>query len=128
MCRAEHTAQSQAALPVIDMRRGLLLAGSDRALYRAFLLEYPRDDTLPRLFAALSAENVPEAALLAHTLKGLSAQLGMSELSEAARALEAALKTGAAIPACARRVHAAHERVLLAIGRLGGISGAPPAF
>ncbi|MDO5378337.1 MAG: Hpt domain-containing protein [Clostridia bacterium] len=128
MRSAKHAAKGEAALPVIDTRRGLLLAGADTALYRAFLLEYPKDETISRLRAALDAGHTQEAALLAHTLKGLAAQLGLDEVSAAARALEDALRQGGPVSACARRVFAAHERAVLAIARLSAASGLPPAF
>ncbi len=109
---------SNSALSVLDTRRGLLLAGSDEALYRAFLLDYPQDDTVPRLRAALNAGRMEEAALLAHTLKGLAAQLGMDEVAGAACALLEAIRAGKPTAACERRVFAAHERAVRAVTRL----------
>ncbi len=106
------------ALSVLDTRRGLLLAGSDEALYRAFLLDYPQDDTVPRLRAALRTRRMEEAALLAHTLKGLAAQLGMDEVADAARALQEAIRAGEPTATCERRVLRAHKRAVRAIARL----------
>lgn len=126
--RNKHTAKSEAAHPVIDMRRGLLLAGSDEALYRAFLLEFPQDDTVSRLRAALRAGRMEEAALLAHTLKGLAAQLGMDEVSTAAHALQEAIGEGRPAGPAARRVFRAHERALCAVARLADGPSLPPAF
>ncbi len=113
-----YPALSHRALSVLDTRRGLLLAGSDEALYRAFLLDYPQDDTVPRLRAALDAGRMEEAALLAHTLKGLAAQLGMDEVADAACALQNAIRSGEPTAACERRVLAAHERAVRAVTRL----------
>ncbi len=123
-----HSAVSSSALSVLDTRRGLLLAGSDEALYRAFLLDYPQDDTVPRLRAALQAGRMEEAALLAHTLKGLAAQLGMDEVADAARALQAAIRAGEPTAACERRVFAAHKRAIRAVMRLsaGPVPGLEP--
>lgn len=103
---------------VLDTRRGLALAGSDEALYRAFLLDYPQDDTVPRLRAALHSGRMQEAALLAHTLKGLAAQLGMDEVADAARALQEAIRAEQPTAACERRVLYAHKRAVRAIARL----------
>ncbi len=113
-----HSALSGSALSVLDTRRGLLLAGSDEALYRAFLLDYPQDDTVPRLRAALNAGRMEEAALLAHTLKGLAAQLGMDEVADAAHALQEAIRAGEPAAACERRVLRAHRRAVRAIAHL----------
>lgn len=122
MRNAKHEAGEKAALPAIDLHRGLLLAGSDKALYRSFLLDYPQDDTVSRLTAALDAGDLAEAALLAHTLKGLAAQLGMEEVCQSAQALLNALRGGRPFRDPARRVLRAHERVLRALSPL------PPEF
>ena len=56
-------------------------------LIAKFLGRFPDDDTMPRLAAAMSATDQPEAFRMAHTLKGLAANLGLTRLQEAAHEL-----------------------------------------
>ena len=75
------------SLPVlahVDTQLGLSRAGGCLPLYLRFLARFPEDDSLPRLLAALRQGDVREAFLCAHALKGLCAQLGIMDLSEAA--------------------------------------------
>lgn len=72
------------SLPGIDADAGLRFAGMDSALYLSFLKRFPDDDTVCRLQDALRRGDVCEAFACAHTLKGLSAQLGIVSLAKPA--------------------------------------------
>lgn len=80
-------------LPGIDLARALRLTGADYALYLRFLRRFPQDDSLLRLRAALAAGDAQEAFCCAHTLKGISLQLGITALSAPAGALCDILRT-----------------------------------
>lgn len=68
----------------VDTQLGLTHAGGCLPLYLRFLSRFPEDDSLPGLIAALERGDVREAFLCAHALKGLCAQLGIMDLSQAA--------------------------------------------
>ena len=68
----------------VDTQLGLHRAGGCLPLYLRFLKRFPEDDSLPGLLTALDAGDVRAAFSCAHALKGLSAQLGILAVSEAA--------------------------------------------
>jgi two-component system sensor histidine kinase/response regulator len=74
----------------VDTADGLHRVGGNERLYRAMLRQYADDqaDTPTALRAALAAADMKTAERLAHTLKGVSATLGIKRPSEAAAAVE----------------------------------------
>ena len=61
----------------IDFSGGLALNGNDPSFYLAHLRRFAKDTSLLPLSDALTQGDVHRAFLLAHTLKGLSAQLAV---------------------------------------------------
>ena len=59
----------------IDFSDGLALNGNDPSFYLAHLRRFAKDTSLLPLSDALTQGDVHQAFLLAHTLKGISAQL-----------------------------------------------------
>jgi len=74
----------------VDTTDGLHRVGGNERLYRAMLRQYAEDqaDTSTALRAALAAADMKTAERLAHTLKGVSATLGIKRPSEAAAVVE----------------------------------------
>jgi two-component system sensor histidine kinase/response regulator len=74
----------------VDTHDGLRRVAGNERLYRAMLRQYAEDqaDTPTALRAALAAGDMKTAERLAHTLKGLSATLGIKLASEAAEVIE----------------------------------------
>jgi CheY-like chemotaxis protein len=74
----------------IDTVDGLHRVGGNERLFRAMLRQYAEDqaDTATALRAALAAGDAKAAERLAHTLKGVSATLGIKPASEAAAVVE----------------------------------------
>jgi two-component system sensor histidine kinase/response regulator len=74
----------------IDTADGLHRVGGNERLYHAMLRQYAEDqaDTATALRAALAAGDAKTAERLAHTLKGVSATLGIKRPSEAAAVVE----------------------------------------
>jgi signal transduction histidine kinase/CheY-like chemotaxis protein/putative methionine-R-sulfoxide reductase with GAF domain len=74
----------------VDAVDGLRRVGGNERLYRAMLRQYAEDqaDTPTALRAALAAGDAETAERLAHTLKGVSATLGIKPVSEAAGVVE----------------------------------------
>ena len=100
-------AQTGTSAPVDDEFSALQLAGIDcaealyhlmnnRKLYRQLLIRFARErDQLPAELAhALVAEDLTQAQNLVHSLKSLSASLGMKELSLSADVCEQQLRAG----------------------------------
>jgi polar amino acid transport system substrate-binding protein len=81
-------------LPGIDTTSGLARLGDDRAGYRQLLLKFAHHHahTGDEIRAALQAGDLELAVRLAHTLKGVSGNVGADPLHQAARELEGALK------------------------------------
>jgi CheY-like chemotaxis protein len=74
----------------VDTVDGLHRVGGNERLYHAMLRQYAEDqaDTPAALRAALAAADIKTAERLAHTLKGVSATLGIKRPSEAAAIVE----------------------------------------
>ena len=86
--------QALQAIDGLDARLGLAQAGSRAALYRRLLAKFLTDQAgLPASLAqALSDSDWQRAERLAHTLKGVAAQIGALPLRDAALRLEQALR------------------------------------
>lgn len=59
-----------------------------------FLLKFPQDQTFPMLQKQVAEAAYAEVERSAHTLKGLSANLGFGQLSEQCAALVACIRNG----------------------------------
>jgi HPt (histidine-containing phosphotransfer) domain-containing protein len=80
----------------VDTADGLHRVGGNERLYHAMLRQYAEDqaDTAAALRAALAAADMNTAERLAHTLKGVSATLGIKPASEAAAIVEDRIRHG----------------------------------
>jgi two-component system sensor histidine kinase/response regulator len=87
---AEAASTGLTAIAGVDMADGLHRVGGNERLYRAMLRQYAEDQagTPAALRAALAAGDMKTAERLAHTLKGVSATLGIKPASEAAAVVE----------------------------------------
>ena len=108
------------SLPGIDWARGISYTGGNRTLYLRFLKRFPQDPSMDRLMHALSVGDLEAAFTCAHTLKGLSMQLGIVALSDPAAALCNLLRPRdpSVLPhavALANRLKARHEQITQAI-------------
>ena len=83
-----------AAIPGLDVKRGLMLAGGDPDLYRALLIQFHIQyaDTQATLQSALEQGDWDQSMRYAHTLKGLAGTLAMDEIQAAAAAFEKAAR------------------------------------
>ena len=82
-------------LPGIDMSLGLKRVAGNRKLYVKLLRDFHRDypAAVRTIQEAIDGKRDEEALRLAHTLKGVSGNLGAMDLYAAAEEVEAALKT-----------------------------------
>ena len=111
------------SLPGIDWSRGLRYAAGNQALYIRFLKRFPEDRNMENLTLALSCGDMESAFVCAHTLKGLSMQLGIETLSSPASALCELLRprNAAVLPqalALCAQLQALHAQVVCAIQQL----------
>ncbi len=81
-------------MPGIDVKSGLVRAGGREAFYGDLLAKFHRDfsDSGGRMEAFIAAGESESALRLLHTVKGVSANLGATELSRAAADLETVLR------------------------------------
>jgi len=81
-------------LPGIDTALGLKRAAGNEKLYRTLLLDFHRDyhSSVEAVRQALDAGKTSDAQRLAHTLKGVSGNIGATPLHLACVELDAALK------------------------------------
>ncbi len=86
-----------ASIPDLNQEEGLQNLNGNTMLYRSMLSRFPkRYGSAPeKIRRALTSEDPGEAGRIVHTLKGLSASLGMAELSRTLRRLENTIKTNA---------------------------------
>lgn len=98
----------------IDYPTTLARFSGNEALLRRFLLRFPSDATFSQLEAAQAAGDLPAVERTAHTLKGVAANLGLSELQNVCDQLVQAVRRGdtAAIPALYRQVETVHHAVV----------------
>lgn len=67
----------------VDTEGALERFSGNSMLYERFLMKFPQDETFAKIAPALDADNFEEALRAAHTLKGVSANLGMNRLFHA---------------------------------------------
>ena len=67
-------------IPGVNMDEGLRRTGNHLPLYLRFLRRFPEDTTFMRLRDALDTGRMDDAFVCVHTLKGLTAQLGIISL------------------------------------------------
>jgi HPt (histidine-containing phosphotransfer) domain-containing protein len=92
----EAAAAEPTGIAGVDTVDGLHRVGGNERLYHAMLRQYAEDqaDTPAALRAALAAADMKTAERLAHTLKGVSATLGIKPASEAAAVIEDRIRHG----------------------------------
>jgi signal transduction histidine kinase/DNA-binding response OmpR family regulator/HPt (histidine-containing phosphotransfer) domain-containing protein len=83
-------------LPGISITSGLKRVGGNKKLYRKLLSQYraSQEDAVEKIRAALQGGDVETATRLAHTVKGVSGNLGAEALYHVSAALEKAIKEG----------------------------------
>ncbi|MEW6164244.1 MAG: response regulator [Pseudomonadota bacterium] len=121
-----------ASIPGLDMAGGLKRTANNRKLYLSLLKKYAagQADAVERIRAALAANDRATAERDAHTLKGVSGNIGADAVQEVARRVEAAIKGGAEPPALETDLHACRESLdgLVAAIRAALGEAPPPAI
>jgi FOG: HPt domain len=82
----------------IDFEDGIKRVMNNKAFFIKMLVKFKDDPNLKNLEAALAANDYEKAQVAAHTLKGLSGNLSLTELFKQSREIEAQIKTKAVNP------------------------------
>jgi len=94
--KTESTEQQQTlpSLPGIDTTTGLARVGNNLKLYRNILIKFrsSQANAAELITQAIEEGDYPTAERLAHTVKGVSGNVGADTLQQAAQQLEAAIK------------------------------------
>ena len=77
----------------IDQEDGKKRVMNNAKLYSKLLDKFCKDTKLEPVFAAIEAGNYEEAQTLAHTIKGVTANLSIMDLNKKIQELEAQIKT-----------------------------------
>ena len=81
----------------VEVDKTLSRFGDDSSeIYIRFLKRFPDEDRITPIKDAVSENDLEKLSQTAHKLKGVSANLGMTALSEAAHTLELKAKNGSA--------------------------------
>jgi signal transduction histidine kinase/DNA-binding response OmpR family regulator/HPt (histidine-containing phosphotransfer) domain-containing protein/HAMP domain-containing protein len=104
----------------LDTANGLSRVGGNQKLYLRLLRQFVEQQgpAVVQIDAALTEGNMPHAALLAHTLKGVAGNIGASQVHAAAAVLEKSIREGRApadVEAAERQVAAALDPLVAAI-------------
>lgn len=83
-------------LPFIDLAKGLATTQNDKRLYRKLLLRFRENqsDFAEQFRLAMKTGEMEKAERLAHTLQGLSGNIGAALIQEAAKSLVACFRAG----------------------------------
>ena len=100
---AEVSAELPDSLPGINIREGMSRVGGNSRLYLDLLADLCRDyaDSGQRIEAMLDAADEDGARQLAHKLRGIANNLGVTSVGVAAEAIELPLKSAESVPAAA---------------------------
>ena len=102
----------------IDFADGLKRVVNNTKLYVKLLDKFKNENKLDGLEAAIREGNMEKARNAAHTLKGVAANLSLTELYKQSLALETQIKSGAADPAQLNTVKTVFTRTLQEIDKV----------
>ena len=102
----------------IDFADGVKRVVNNTKLYVKLLAKFRNDNKLDNLEAAIAANDMEKARNEAHTIKGVAANLSLTELYKQSLALETQIKGGSADPAQLDTVKTAFAKTLQEIDRV----------
>jgi HPt (histidine-containing phosphotransfer) domain-containing protein len=76
----------------IDEVEGVGRVMNNRKLYAKLLTKFRNENSTDAIMTALQAENYEQAAIEVHKIKGVSANLSLTELFEQSKSLESQIK------------------------------------
>ena len=102
----------------VDFTDGVKRVMNNKKLYTKLLAKFRSENKLDGLEAAIAAGDLEKARTEAHTIKGVAANLSLSELYKQSLALETRIKEGAADPALFETVKTAFAKTLQEIDKV----------
>ncbi len=116
------------SLPGIDIRAGMERMRGNREKYRALLVKFSghHATTVSEIRRAMESGDAETAARLAHTLKGVSGNIGAGDLFESVKNLEASIKNNNGEDPD-RLIRAVEDALAVLLGSIGRIAGSPAA-
>jgi len=96
----------------VDTNEGAKRVLNNIKLYVKLLAKFKNDTNMNDLEAALSAGDLPKAQTAAHTLKGLAANLSLTELFKQSLELETQIKAGSVNPDQTAKVKDVYAKTL----------------
>jgi len=102
----------------IDQEDGKKRVMNNAKLYAKLLGKFCNETKIEPIFAAIEAGNYTEAQELAHTIKGISANLSIKDFNEKIVALEAQIKAKSVEPQTIEAVKASFAATLPAVEKV----------
>ncbi|MDR2434104.1 MAG: Hpt domain-containing protein [Treponema sp.] len=102
----------------VDFGEGVKRVMNNAKLYVKLLTKFKNDTRLDDLAAALGAANLEQAKSEAHKIKGLAANLSLTELYKQSLELETQIKAGAVEPGQLETVQAAFTQTVQEIEKV----------
>jgi HPt (histidine-containing phosphotransfer) domain-containing protein len=101
-----------ASVVYVDQEDGKKRVVNNAKLYAKLLGKFKNETRIDPIFAALEAGNYEEAQGLAHTVKGITANLSIKDLNEKIVALEAQIKAKSVDPQIIEAVKTSYAATL----------------
>ena len=108
---------------LIDIEDGVKRVMNNKKLYTKLLLKFKDGTNLNDLDSALAAGDMEKSQNAAHTIKGLAANLSLSELYKQSLELETQIKTNAVNPGQLETVKSVFSQTLQEIEKVTAENG-----
>ena len=102
----------------LDYADGIKRVMNNAKLYAKLLTKFRNDTTLDDLEASIAAGDMEKAQTIAHTIKGVAANLSLSEMFKQTLELETQIKAKAVDPAQMETVKTAFAATLLEVDKV----------
>jgi len=102
----------------VNVEEGLKRVMNNSKLLAKLFKKFKEDRNLIDLEAALTANDLPKAQISAHTLKGLSANLSLTELYKQVLELETQIKAGSVVPGQLDTVKTVYSQTLIEVDKV----------
>jgi len=107
----------------VNVTEGSARVMNNKKLYVKLLTKFKEDNNLDELNAAIAAGDLPKAQGATHTIKGVAANLALSELFKQCLELETQIKGGAADPAQVETVRTVFAATMQEINKVVSENG-----
>jgi HPt (histidine-containing phosphotransfer) domain-containing protein len=102
----------------INFDEGVKRVMNNTKLYVKLLGKFKTDTDFGELEGALAAGDMEKARIQAHTIKGIAANLSLTELFKQAQALESQIKTGSVAPGDIETARAAYTATVQEVDKV----------